>query len=284
MNDSKTSLKFLIISDIHDRIFNVRKMLDKIKTIKFDYVICCGDIVTVPTGKNAEKETITPFMPILKNIFLELEKIAPILWVPGNHDPYMYYTESYEEVTSKSKNLHKKYEQLDDNLYIVGLGGSVPILTGGTWTKDLIPFKDLDLNNVKYNGYPYDSKIYSDGDDKLLKDLNEIFEKIPDENSQMILLSHLGPLYTNTNFMEEDGEVLYLGSKNLGEKYEKENRAFINIHGHTHLADGFVTLKPGKYVFNPGACYEGNYGILEIRKDEGTNKWDVGSCIIEYLY
>lgn len=283
MKNSKNSLKFLVITDTHDRVYNVRKTIQKIKTINFDYVIFCGDVVTIPSGKNNDKETISPFMPILKNIFLELEKIAPVLWVPGNHDPYMYFTENYEEVSSNSKNLHKKFEKIEDNLYIVGLGGSVPILNGGIWTKNFVPFDKLDLNNIKYSGYPYNANSYNEGDEMLLKDLNEILDKVPDENNnQIILLSHLGPLYTNTNFMEEDGEVLYLGSKNLGERFEKENRAFIDIHGHTHIADGFITLKPGKYVFNPGACYEGNYGILEIKKNE-DNKWDVSSFVVEYL-
>ena len=283
MKNSKNSLKFLVITDTHDRVYNVRKTIEKIKTINFDYVIFCGDVVTIPSGKNNDKETISPFMPILKNIFLELEKIAPVLWVPGNHDPYMYFTENYEEVSSNSKNLHKKFEKIEDNLYIVGLGGSVPILNGGIWTKNFVPFDKLDLNNIKYSGYPYNANSYNEGDEMLLKDLNEILDKVPDENNnQIILLSHLGPLYTNTNFMEEDGEVLYLGSKNLGERFEKENRAFIDIHGHTHIADGFITLKPGKYVFNPGACYEGNYGILEIKKNE-DNKWDVSSFVVEYL-
>lgn len=283
MKNSKNSLKFLVITDTHDRVYNVRKTIEKIKTINFDYVIFCGDVVTIPSGKNNDKETISPFMPILKNIFLELEKIAPVLWVPGNHDPYMYFTENYEEVSSNSKNLHKKFEKIEDNLYIVGLGGSVPILNGGIWTKNFVPFDKLDLNNIKYSGYPYNANSYNEGDEMLLKDLNEVLDKVPDENNnQIILLSHLGPLYTNTNFMEEDGEVLYLGSKNLGERFEKENRAFIDIHGHTHIADGFITLKPGKYVFNPGACYEGNYGILEIKKNE-DNKWDVSSFVVEYL-
>ena len=111
MKNSKNSLKFLVITDTHDRVYNVRKTIEKIKTINFDYVIFCGDVVTIPSEKNNDKETISTFMPILKNIFLELEKIAPVLWVPGNHDPYMYFTENYEEVSSNSKNLHKKFEK-----------------------------------------------------------------------------------------------------------------------------------------------------------------------------
>jgi 3',5'-cyclic AMP phosphodiesterase CpdA len=81
----------------------VKKVISKINSEKFDFVLCCGDIVHVPTGDNADQTAIDSYMPLMYNIFLELEKIAPILWVPGNHEPYIYFTNSYNEVTSKSK-------------------------------------------------------------------------------------------------------------------------------------------------------------------------------------
>lgn len=152
-SEEKRKIKFLLITDIHDRIQNVRKVVSNIKKEKFDYVICCGDVVNIPTGDNADKTIVDSFMPLMRNIYLELEKIAPILWIPGNHDPYVYFTNYYEEVSSKSKNLHKKFEKIEKNLYIVGLGGSTPMLSGVRWTKDFIPFKNIDLNKYKYAGF-----------------------------------------------------------------------------------------------------------------------------------
>ena len=106
VKNEKTRIKFLVIGDMHDRIQNVRTVLSKIKQDKFDYVLCFGDIVNIPTGEHFDKNIVDSFMPLFQSIFLELEKIAPILWVPGNHEPYIYFTNNYKEVTSKSKNIH----------------------------------------------------------------------------------------------------------------------------------------------------------------------------------
>ena len=284
--NGKTRIKFLIIGDMHNRIQNVRKVLSKTKSEKFDYVLCYGDIVNIPTGENANKNIIESSMPLMYNIFLELEKIAPILWVPGNHDPYIYYSDNFEEISSKSKNLHKKFQKIDENLYIVGLGGSTPILSGGEWSKDFIPFKDIDLSNFKYTGYPYNVKSndYIESDNLLLKDFNEVLNegKKVWGNSQLIFLTHIGPLFSFINCVEEEGDYLYLGSQNIGEIFKNEENCFIDIHGHSHLSEAFITIRPGKYVFNAGAIYNGNFGKLEIVKDK-EGKWNVFSNSIEYI-
>ena len=284
--NEKTRIKFLVIGDMHNRIQNVRKVLSKIKQEKFDYILCFGDVVNIPTGDNWNKNILDSFMPLMQGIFLELEKVAPILWVPGNHDPYMYFTYNYKEVSSKSKNIHKKFEKLADDLYIVGLGGSTPMLSGGEWNKNFIPFKDIDFSRFKYTGYPYNVKSndYIESDEMLLKDFNEVLNegKKVWGNSQLIFLTHIGPLFTTTNAMEEEGEYLYLGSKSIGEIFKNEDNCFINIHGHSHLAEGFVTNRPNKHVFNVGANYCGNYGKLEIIKNK-EGKWEVFSNSIEYI-
>ena len=101
-------------------------------------------------------------------------------------------------------------------------------------------------------------------------------------NSQLIFLTHIGPLFSFTNCMEEEGDYLYLGSQNIGEIFKNEENCFIDIHGHSHLSEAFITIRPGKYVFNAGAIYNGNFGILEIVKDK-EGKWNVFSNSIEYI-
>ena len=105
--------------------------------------------------------------------------------------------------------------------------------------------------------------------------MNQTFDKAikeGGENIQILYLTHLGPLYTTTNTIVEGGEVLYLGSKNLGEKFLKEDNGFIIVHGHSHTAEGYITLntqnRTDKHIFNPGACKDGHYGILDIKKDK----------------
>ena len=285
--EEKDSYKILVVTDIHDDIEKIKILVDKVKDIKFDFVFCCGDAVSVPIDKNDDTEVTKEYIQKLKNIFTELEKIGHIYWVPGNHEPGIYFTTN-EEPTKDSENLHKKIKKLDDNFYIVGLGGSVPIMTGRKWKHNFVLFKELNLEkDFKYGGYPYNvtPNDFHKSDDLFIKDLNEtvdIAKKEGGENIQILYLTHIGPLYTSTNTIVENGEVLYLGSKNFGEKFLKEDNGFIIVHGHSHTAEGYITMKSDRHIFNPGCCCEGHYGILDLKKDK-NGKWGVGSCTVAYL-
>ena len=285
--EKKDSYKILVVTDIHDDIEKIKILVDKVKDIKFDFVFCCGDAVSVPIDKNDDTEVTKEYILKLKNIFTELEKIGHIYWVPGNHEPGIYFTTN-EEPTKDSENLHKKIKKLDDNFYIVGLGGSVPIMTGRKWKHNFVLFKELNLEkDFKYGGYPYNvtPNDFHKSDDLFIKDLNEtvdIAKKEGGENIQILYLTHIGPLYTSTNTIVENGEVLYLGSKNFGEKFLKEDNGFIIVHGHSHTAEGYITMKSDRHIFNPGCCCEGHYGILDLKKDK-NGKWGVGSCTVAYL-
>ena len=285
--EEKDSYKILVVTDIHDDIEKIKILVDKVKDIKFDFVFCCGDAVSVPIDKNDDTEVTKEYIQKLKNIFTELEKIGHIYWVPGNHEPGIYFTTN-EEPTKDSENLHKKIKKLDDNFYIVGLGGSVPIMTGRKWKHNFVLFKELNLEkDFKYGGYPYNvtPNDFHKSDDLFIKDLNEtvdIAKKEGGENIQILYLTHIGPLYTSTNTIVENGEVLYLGSKNFGEKFLKEDNGFIIVHGHSHTAEGYITMKSDRHIFNPGCCCEGHYGILDLKKDK-NGKWGVSSCTVAYL-
>ena len=285
--EEKDSYKILVVTDIHDDIEKIKILVDKVKDIKFDFVFCCGDAVSVPIDKNDDTKVTKEYILQLKNIFTELEKIGHIYWVPGNHEPGIYFTTN-EEPTKDSENLHKKIKKLDDNFYIVGLGGSVPIMTGRKWKHNFVLFKELNLEkDFKYGGYPYNvtPNDFHKSDDLFIKDLNEtvdIAKKEGGENIQILYLTHIGPLYTSTNTIVENGEVLYLGSKNFGEKFLKEDNGFIIVHGHSHTAEGYITMKSDRHIFNPGCCCEGHYGILDLKKDK-NGKWGVGSCTVAYL-
>ena len=112
MKEEKTRMKFLIINDIHNRIQNVRKVISKVKSEKFDYVLCCGNIITLPTGDNADKNRIESLIPVMKSIFLEIENIAPIIWVPGNHDAYSFLLIILKKYLQKAKIFTKNLKKL----------------------------------------------------------------------------------------------------------------------------------------------------------------------------
>ena len=138
----------------------------------------------------------------------KLEQIAPVLYIPGNNEPYTIYEKNSPKLTQISSNIHNNFIKIKDDLYIIGLGGCVPILNGGKYDKNVIPFSTLNTSNVIQNGFPYNLPQYgldnykkSDewfGND-IRKLINQIKKEERDKQYQTILLSHIGPLYSWTN-------------------------------------------------------------------------------------
>ena len=171
---------------------------------------------------------------------------------------------------------------------IVGLGGSLPALASNEQTYNTLSYKELNIKNdtLKYEGYPYNisQNDYVKNDNLYIKDLKFIFEKVKNaggENTQILYLTHMGPLYSPTSIMVENSEIIFFGSIYFGKLFLKEKNSFIIIHGHSHRAKGLITIKKNQYIFNPGSLNEGYYGIIDIKKDNG--KWIINDCTITYL-
>lgn len=285
--EDKDSYNVLLVSDIHDNIENVKKLVKLNKDSHFDFIIDCGDTTNLPIGKNNDQKTCDEYLVILKSIHEELSKLGPIFWVPGNHEAFYFYEEKSPEISPKTINLHKKTQKLSNNLYLVGLGGSVPILTDGAYNQSFVPFKTLDKKKFKHIGYPYNvtPNDYEKSDEIYGKDVEEVLKKVKEEGGEgvnIILLTHCGPLYTSTNYIIEGGEVLHLGSEKLGNILEREKNILINCHGHSHSAEGIVVLDDNKMVINPGTHRDGKYAKFTIRKKE-NDQWSVGESTIGYL-
>ena len=281
----KDSFKILVISDIHNNINKVKILAGKVKSLKFDFIFCCGDVA----DRNINSEVMEEYFTKLKNIFKELEKIANVIWVPGNHEYISFFTEKYKkELTKNSENIHKKYKKIDDKLFIVGLGGSLPALASSGENYNTLAYKELNIKNdtLKYEGYPYNisQNDYAKNENLYIENLKYIFGKVKNdggENIQILYLTHIGPLYSPTSIMVENGEMVFFGSIYFGKLFLKEKNSFIIIHGHSHRAEGFITIKKNKYIFNPGSLNEGHYGIIDIKKNNG--KWIINDCTIAYL-
>lgn len=284
----KTLYNILIVSDIHDNLENTKKLVELYKDKQIDFIFDCGDTVDVPIGKQTDKQTCEIYFEKLKQIHTELSKIAPIFWVPGNHEPYYFFDFPSPQITPKTENLHKKFKKITKNLYIVGLGGGIAILDGGKYDENFILFKTLDKKNFKYKGYPYNAEPddYEKTDEIFGKDLEEVIKKAKEDGGEdinIILLSHLGPLYTTTNYVVLKDDIMYLGSEILGKVLQNEKKMFLNVHGHSHSAEGVETLAVGnKMVINPGAHQDGHYARVEIRKNNDGN-WGVREATIGYL-
>jgi len=302
MSNSKTEFNFLLVSDIHENTTNISKLLEEVKSQKFDYVLCLGDIVTIPNNNQEKEEIAKIYEPKIQNIFKELEKIAPLIYIPGNHEPSTLFKENYTKLTENAQNLHNKFFELNEDLFILGIGGSPPILNGGEYYDEMIPFKSIDFKKIKFEGYPYninenEEENFVKSELLIKKDLNLTLnnclnyintnkKNVKKENVCFILMSHFGPLYTSTSVqtIEENNKkiVIYLGSEQLGNFFIENKNIFLNVHGHTHPSRGIVTIDNKKTIMNPGALCDGFYGTLTVKKN-ANNEWMIQSNSLNEL-
>ena len=238
-------------------------------------------------GQQNSSEHAHEYEERMINYINKLEKIAPILYIPGNNEPFTIYENNSPKLSKTSVNVHNNYFKIKNDLYLIGLGGCVPILNGGKYDKNVIPFETLNTSNVIQNGFPYNLPEYgldnykkSDewfGND-IRKIINNIKKEVGNNNYQTILLSHNGPLYSWTNAQQQLGtgeHLLYLGSMELEKILINDENLFLDIHGHIHPSRGIVTMIPDKTVINPGAMINGFYGELTLLKKD--NKWILDS-------
>ena len=286
-SSSKNSLNFLLLSDIHDNTSSIDLILKKVGSKKYDYIFYLGDMVKMTPGQQNSSEHAHIYEERMTQYLKRLEQIAPVLYIPGNNEPYTIYENNSPKLTQISSNIHNKYIKIKDDLYILGLGGCVPILNGGKYDKNVIPFSTLNTSNVIQNGFPYNLPQYGldnykKSDEWFGNDIKKIIKEVKkdagDKQYQTILLSHIGPLYSWTNAQQQLGtgeHWLYLGSMQLENIFINDENLILDIHGHIHPSRGVVTMIPGKTVVNPGAIINGFYGELNLKKE--NNKWKVNS-------
>ena len=283
----KEDLKFLLVSDIHDNVTGLDLLLNKVKSKKYSYIFYMGDMVKMTPGQQNSSEHAHIYEQRMTQYLEKLEQIAPVLYIPGNNEPYTIYEKNSPNLTKKSTNVHKNYIKIKDDLFVMGLGGCVPILNGGKYDKNVIPFSTLDTTNVIQNGFPYnlpefDTDNYKKSDEWFGNDIRSIIDKVKkdagNKQYQTILLSHNGPLYSWTNAQQQLGtgeHWLYLGSMELEKIFINDENLILDIHGHIHPSRGIVTMIPNKVVVNPGAIVNGFFGEISLKKF--GNKWTVNS-------
>ncbi len=111
----------------------------------------------------------------------------------------------------------------------------------------------------------------------------EEIKKSNNQNKQIILLSHSGPIWSDTSNTFTQGRVKYCGSQNLQNIINlNSNKILLNIHGHTHKSIGLMNLFNYKIV-NPGALRKGNFGEIILRINKSINKWEVKSIQLKKI-
>jgi Icc-related predicted phosphoesterase len=272
-------LNFLIVSDVHEADDKLDKLKDRMSNKKFDYVLFLGDFIKYDKNRNI---TDDEKLNIIKELIKKFEEIAPVLYVGGNHDAINLFDENFNLDTDsdKTQNLHKNIIKIKNDLYIAGIGGSIPIINGTNYKKGEIPFSSINTNDVIISGFPYDdSSDYEASDKEFQKDLNYTLDKIKDNKIFIILISHIGPIYSYTSIQKinDTCPMGYLGSKKLFDTFMNNDQIFLNIHGHVHPSRGKFNFYENKTVLNPGALTDSNYATMKIYKHDG--KYDIKSSL-----
>lgn len=91
---------YAVISDIHSDIHSLNSVLKRINTMKFDKIVCLGDIVGY--GENAEE--------VVQEIIKQ-----NITCVCGNHEKALFNEEAFEFMNVKAKKaINTNHDQLSD--------------------------------------------------------------------------------------------------------------------------------------------------------------------------
>lgn len=279
MTKNEDNLLILLVSDTHESIENVNKLVNycKEKSIKPDYIFCLGDIMS--TGKQEDQSVYDLKVEELKTILTTLELISPnLIYIPGNHDFInLFKVEESPKLTENSINLHLSEHLIKDDLLLVGIGGSICSLFSDE--EFYHAYKKLDKSKIEWKGYPYidnkNSPDYEKSDEMFRKDLEKIDSYVNNHKGSVILLTHVGPFTSNTANQYEK-RIIYSGSPALNEFLIKyENKILVNVHGHTHDAQGMGKVHTVK-VCNPGALLYMRFGLLNLVKNaENDYKWKV---------
>ena len=274
-------LNILLVSDIHESIENVQKLVFYCKenSITPDYIFCLGDIMNIPQGSQDDQSIYNQKVNELKKILTTLELISPnLIYLPGNHDFInLFKVEDSPKLTENSINIHLKSHIIKDDLLLVGIGGAICSLYSNE--EFYHAYKNIDKNNIEWKGYPYidnnDSPNYDKSDELFKNDLDKINSYVKSHKGNILVLTHVGPFTSNTSNQYEN-KIIYSGSPALNEFLIKyENKIITNIHGHTHNAQGLGKVHNIK-VCNPGALLLMKFGFLNLVKNiENDYKWKI---------
>ena len=74
---------------------------------------------------------------------------------------------------------------------------------------------------------------------------------------------------------EDPEQPIYSGSKALSQTLQSgKHNILLNLHGHTHNGAGRANIA-GIQVVNPGSIKQGEFGVLELVRENVRKKWIV---------
>ncbi|RGB43517.1 Metallo-dependent phosphatase-like protein [Rhizophagus diaphanus] len=176
---------FLIVSDIHYRLDNIKKLqiwlIQKDRLKEIDFIIACGDLVNgTPITTEKDKQEFQEVISALKCFD------KPLYYIPGNHDPDTSFLpqdqkDNLNQTNDErpiTKNFHNESVQLAPGLSIVGFGGSIDgVLRNSPET-------------VIWPACPENTETF------LAERLPILIDQV--NNDDIILVTHFGPFKTGT--------------------------------------------------------------------------------------
>lgn len=290
-NLSISNLKILLISDINSNYMYVEKLKEwQLENNQyFDYIFFCGNFLSFNQEVNEQKNLpkaeadISGLITYIENIQLN------VFYVPGYNDPKTLLKEESPTITVKSKNIHKKFVKLADDLYVIGVSGNVAKLIdnipdGYFYIQGNIIKKD---NQSEYSLFAFNDKKFNND----LKETIEAFKKEISENNstpniKFILLTNIGPSHSPTTFLinEKEHNMCSSGSKRLqSDIAENSKEILVNVHGGSPNNKGVSVIKDTMIV-NPGELEKGNFAILEMERDPLINySWKIKKIELKEL-
>jgi Icc-related predicted phosphoesterase len=265
-----------IVSDPHCEIENIHRLADLLvqKEISPDIVIVPGDIVSMSRNDQDDASICAAAVGEVSSMLGSVEQISGrVAYIPGNHDPKSMFQSMDADgprMTPHSLNIHNRFLKIAPNLFLAGVGGSVPGL-----------YED---GSEAWLGYPYGSEAdYADVLEPFLR-LN--LSKL-EENDKLLLVTHIGPDPLSTGVDTSGTKPIHSGSTLLMKMFKEQlfqEHVLLNIHGHTHESTGMGQV--GQItVVNPGSLkYGARYAIITLKMGVASSVWKVSSVEFSNLF
>ena len=237
-------MRIALLSDIHEDIVSLKKILRKIEKTGYDKLICLGDVsgFSVPYYKYTHTRNAHECLSLLR------EKCSVV--VPGNHD--FYAAQIIPE--------HSAIFDFPQNWYDLDYYQHLEMSNGKIWLHE-----ENDLN-----------PLYSNDDIAFLRSLPEYY--ILESPEGNILFSHYA--YPNLSGFQKK---FYSTGADFDPhfKFMENNNCNLSFTGHAHISGFYVVTRESfkQYRFNKVKlkAFPVCLGILPVTSQENRN----GFCIFD---
>ncbi|KAH7824466.1 uncharacterized protein MONOS_17482 [Monocercomonoides exilis] len=241
--DDTNSLNFVVISDLHNNKEMFDKFMEwcKVHQEILDVCIMLGDMENYFHNRKMETRDVEEME---KRVIDRCKQISLlfklILFIPGNHEPPMFYHASSLQISDNVFILHGSIKKICEGLIAAGVGGCIPgvsrkqkIFKGYPFNTEVDFFNFLQSSQIeKLAQYYQSSSTSSISESQLIDDA-------------VIFLTHDGPVHSLTTFSMNEDHIDSLGSVALSKfLLHSSHSSLLNhieilLHGHTHESVGF---------------------------------------------